>query len=75
MTKAELYERIVGRIVDPFEERETVFEPITLEEAKVELQEIRTEDADAELEPEECIPAEVTPEILMDAWNCLVRKQ
>lgn len=75
MTKAELYERIVDRIVDPFEERETVFEPITLEEARVELQEIRIEDADAELEPEECIPAEVTPEILMDAWNCLVRKQ
>lgn len=75
MSKAELIERIIDRITDPWTEscEDYVYaELIDLDDAKDIIAQCREEDMD--LEPEDRLPDEVTPELMMIAFNCNVRK-
>ena len=75
MTRDELMELVTDRICDPWTycaEDIAVCDPIGIDEAKKWLAEYRNEDED--FEPEDRLPAEVTPDMLMIAWNCLIRK-
>ena len=75
MTKAEMTERIVDRLVDPWTEDLVDYadvKPIDLEYAKSFLKELRHEDVDMD-DPNYCIPEGTTPELLMEVFNCLLR--
>ena len=75
MTRTELMEIVTDRICDPWTycaEDIAVCDPIGIDEAKNWLAEYRKEDED--FEPEDRLPAEVTPEMLMISWNCLIQK-
>lgn len=76
MTKAEL----ISTIVDSFEDmngedpRDYVdMTEITLEQADMYLREQRAMERECELEPDECLPNEVTPELYLEAENCYIR--
>lgn len=76
MTKAELIERIIDTFTgmgsdDP--EDTAMCGEITLKEADMYLKEYRETEL-ADFEPDEWLPAEVTPELYMEAFNCYVRK-
>lgn len=76
MNKAELIERIIDTFTDMGSEDPVdtaCGNPLTLNEAKMYLNDIKaTEKID--LEPDERLPEEVTPEIYMEAYNCYLRK-
>ena len=74
MTKAELTENILNHITDPWTdccENYEDAELIDLEYAKVMIDDCREMDED--YEPEDRLPAEVTPELIMEVYNCHVR--
>lgn len=75
MTKAELISRIVDAMVDPWTDDPEDYldaQPIyDTEEAKDMLTDLHAYDID--LEPEDILPDEVTPELVMEAYNCLIR--
>ena len=76
MNKAELIERIIDEFTcmgseDP--EDTAYAKPMALKEAKDYLAELRSWQ-DVDLAPEERLPAEVTPELYMEAFNCYLRK-
>lgn len=75
MTKAELIERTVDAMIDPWTDDPEDYldaQPIfDTEEAQDMLNDLHAYDDD--LEPDEILPAEVTPEIVMEAYNCLIR--
>lgn len=76
MNKAELIERIIDTFTDMGSEdpKDTAFSnPLTLAEAEMYLKELR-ENEFINLEPEKRLPAEVTPQIYMEAYNCYLRK-
>jgi hypothetical protein len=76
MTKAELIERIVDTLNDMSSECPCDFlymTPITLDEAKMYLEEERAMERDNDFTPDECLPEEVTPELYMEAENCFIR--
>lgn len=76
MTKAEIIERIVDSFWDfSSEDPENYLDmdPITLDEATMYLEEARGNERAADLEPDECLPAETTPELYMEAENCYIR--
>ena len=76
MTKAELTERIVDALIDPWTDDPEEYldlSPIDLAEAEEFLKEIRINESSADLEPDECLPAEVTPAQVQETWNCLLR--
>lgn len=76
MTKTELTTRIIDRITDPWTDSPEDYadsDLITLQEAEELLRTCREEDRDNFLEPEEKMPEEVTPALLMEVYNCLVR--
>ena len=76
MKKAELIERIIDEFTcmgSESEEDTAYAKPMTLNEAKIYLDELREQQA-IDLEPEERLPAEVTPELYMEAFNCYLRK-
>lgn len=78
MTKEEIITRIIDRITDPWTESPEDYihtEPINLEYATTILKEYRAEDDEWDLEPDERMPEEATPELLMEAFNCHVRFQ
>jgi len=78
MTKAEIISRIIDRITDPWTESPEDYqyaEPIDLDVAKDVLKQYRDDDDDCELDPEDRMPEEATPELLMEAFNCNVRYQ
>jgi hypothetical protein len=75
MTKAELTERIIDSLIDPWtDDPEDYLDatPIDVEYAKVMLRDIRENEEAAELEPDECLPAYVAPEMIMETYNCLI---
>lgn len=78
MTKNELIETIIECSIDPmsgeYPEDYLFAKPITLAEAKTYLSEQRAMERDCDLEPDECLPAEVTPKLYMEAMNCYTRK-
>lgn len=76
MTKAEIITRIIDRITDPWTESPEDYryaEPIDLDTADDIIAQCREEDPD--LEPEDRLPQETTPELMMEAFNCNVRHQ
>lgn len=76
MSKAELIERIIDTFTDMGSEDpvDTAYcNPLTLDEAKMYLNELRAIEKD-NLEPEERLPEEITPELYMEAYNCYIRK-
>jgi hypothetical protein len=76
MMKAELIEKIVDAMIDPWTDCPEDYldaTPIDIHEATDLLVQIRDDEDDMDLEPEECLPEEVTPELVMLAYNCLIR--
>ena len=77
MTKAELIERIVDALIDPWTDNAEDYldaEPIfDTEQAKDMLYDIRELESSADLEDDERLPEDVTPELVMEAYNCLIR--
>lgn len=76
MTKAELIERTIDAMTDPWTECPEDYlcsTSIDLHEATDLLDQIRSDEQDMDLEPDEQLPQEVTPEIVMEAYNCHVR--
>lgn len=76
MTKAELIERIMDHLVDPWTDACEDYadaDLITIDQAEDMMTDLHAYDID--LEPEEILPAEVTPELVMEAYNCHVRAQ
>lgn len=76
MNKAELIERIINTFTDMGSEdpEDTAMcGKISLEEATMYLGERRAMER-ADLEPDEWLPVEVTPELYMEAENCYIRK-
>ena len=76
MTKAELIERIVDSFWDMSGENPGDYvdlPPMNLEDATMYLSEARATERSCDLEPDECLPEEVTPELYMEAWNCYLR--
>ena len=75
MTKAELISRTVDAMVDPWTDNPEDYLDATpiydLEQAKDMLSDLHAYDID--LEPDEILPDEVTPAIVMEAYNCLIR--
>lgn len=77
MTKYELIERIVDSFWDfSSEDPEDYIDmkPLDLESATMYLAEQRADERAADLDPEDCLPDEVTPELYMEAENCYIRK-
>lgn len=76
MTKAELIERIIDTFTDMGSEDPVdtaLCNPITLDEATLYLGEYRSTERE-NFEPSEWLPAEVTPELYMEAYNCYIQK-
>ena len=75
MTKPELIERIIDAMVDPWTDNPEDYLDAQLifdtEEAKDMLSDLHAYDSD--LEPDEILPDDVTPELVMEAYNCLIR--
>lgn len=75
MTKAELITKTIDRITDPWNdcpEDYIYVDPINLETAEEIICQCREEDVD--FDQDDRLPAEVTPEIMMEAFNCNLRK-
>lgn len=76
MNKEELIERIIDTFTDMGSEdpADTAYAgTITLEEARTYLAERRAMET-SDLEPDERLPEEITPELYMEAFNCYVRR-
>ena len=75
MTKAELITKTIDRITDPWNdcpEDYIYVDPINLETAEEIICQCHEEDVD--FDQDDRLPAEVTPEIMMEAFNCNLRK-
>ena len=76
MTKAELIERIVDAMIDPWTDNpEDYLDCIAIDLCQAEdlLDQIRSDEEDMGLEPDERMPEEATPELVKTAYNCLIR--
>ena len=76
MNKAELYERIIDALIDPWTDNPEDYLNVTtidIEYAHVMLKDLRDNEDAADLEPDERLPEDTTPEQIMEAYNCLVR--
>ena len=75
MTKAELIKRTIDAMIDPWTDNPEDYMDAQLiydtEEAQDLLSDLHAYDQD--LEPDDILPDEVTPAIVMEAYNCLVR--
>ena len=77
MTKAELIERIMDSLIDPWADCPEDYIGATLidiHEAQDLIDQIRDDEDKMDLDPKDRLPAEVTPELMMIAYNCNVRK-
>lgn len=75
MTKNEIIDRIIDRITDPWNESPDDYKyaiPITLAEAEGYLAEYRKEDL--YFDPEDRMPEEATPALLMEAYNTHIQR-
>ena len=76
MSKAELIERIVDAIIDPWaDDPEDYLYAIPIDRygAVNLLSQIRDDEESCDLEPDERLPEEATPDLVMEAYNCLIR--
>ena len=75
MTKYELTEKLVDRLVDPWTDCPEDYaeaEPIDLAYAETMLNDMLHDDDEME-DPDYCVPEGTTPELLMEVYNCLIR--
>ena len=76
MTKAELTERMIDYMIDEgrdFPEDYLDLEPIDLEYAKTMIEDFHTFEDECELDDDERIADLITPELMMEVYNCLIR--
>lgn len=76
MTKAELTEKLADRLIDPWTDCPENYEgcdPIDLKEAASLLEDLRRDDQAMD-DPDYHVPEETTPELLMEVYNCILRK-
>lgn len=76
MTKAELIERTIDAMIDPWTDCPEDYEDATLidiHQATDLLVQIRDDEDKMELEPEERLPEEADASVVMEAFNCHVR--
>lgn len=76
MNKAELYERIVDALIDPWTDNPEDYldaTPIDMDYAPVMLHDIRDNEDICDMDPADRLPEDTTPEQIMEAYNCLVR--
>ena len=78
MTKAELTTAILERLHDPYDTMPdadiATLDFLTLDQAKEYLADLRRDEVAAELDQDERLPQEVTPELYMEVWNCDIRR-
>lgn len=77
MTKAELTAKILDAITDPWNDCDAdiaTCDYINLTEATSYLADIRRDEDSADLEPDERLPEEVTPSMLMEVFNCDIKR-
>lgn len=78
MTKAELTTAILERLHDPYDTIPdadiATLDFLTLDQAKEYLADLRRDEDAAELDQDERLPQEVTPELYMEVWNCDIRR-
>ena len=78
MTKLELTAAILERLHDPDDsvpdEDIATLDFLTLDQAEEYLADLRRDENAADLEPDERLPQEVTPELYMEVWNCDIRR-
>lgn len=76
MSKTELIERIVDAMIDPWTDDPEDYlyaTPIDRYGAVDLLSQIRDDEESCDLEPDERLPEEATPDLVMEAYNCLIR--
>lgn len=76
MTRDQIIERITDSFTDMSGECPSDYadlDPITIEEATEYLADARADERSADLTPDECLPAETTPELYQIAMNCFIR--
>ena len=76
MTKDELISRIVDCMIDPWNDDPEDYiyaTPIDRFGAVDLMAQIRDDETSADLDPEDCLPEEATPDLVMEAYNCLIR--
>lgn len=75
MNRNELIERIRDALIDPWTDPDNYYNlaPATLADAREALADIREDERLAELDDDERLPAEVTPELVQEVMNCLIR--
>ena len=76
MTKAELIERIIDAMIDPWTDDPEDYlyaTPIDKYGAADLMAQIRDDEESADLDPDERMPEEATPELVMESYNCLIR--
>lgn len=78
MTKAELATALLDYLRDPYDSQcdadVATNDFINLDQAAEYLADLRRDEDAAELEPDERVPQEVTPELYMEVWNCEIRR-
>lgn len=76
MTKYELTERVVDALIDPWTDCAEDYmdcTPVNISEASNILKDIREMENSCDLDEDERLPEEVTPSIIMETFNCLLR--
>ena len=76
MTKIEMTQKILNALVGMSSECPLDYEdltPLNLEEARMYLSELRRDEDLADLDADERVPDEVTPELYMEVFNCYLR--
>lgn len=78
MTKSELVTALLDHLRDPYDTQcdadIATLDFIDLDQAAGYLADLRRDEDAAELEPDERVPQEVTPELYMEVWNCEIRR-
>lgn len=76
MTKEEIFERIIDTFTDmgsECPEDTALCNYLTLKEGEMYLAQQRSDEDDEDLDPEDRLPDEVTPELYTEAMNCWIR--
>jgi len=78
MTKIELTSALLDYLRDPYDsvcdEDIAALDFLTLDEARGYLADLRRDEDAADLEPDERLPQEVTPELYMEVFNCEISR-
>ena len=78
MTKSDLTIALLERLRDPFDTQcdadIATLDFLNVDEAAGYLADLRRDEDAAELDQDERLPQEVTPELYMEVWNCEIRR-